>query len=149
MSATHTNLLYHLIFSTKQRVPFITVTVQNELYQYIGGIVRGEKGVLLEAGGMPDHVHLLAKFSPTMAVSDMLRKIKANSSKWMNEKGRLRKFGWQDGYAAFSVSESQVPIVSRYIRNQATHHRKLEFKSELIALLKRHRIEFEERYLWD
>ena len=123
MAGTYTNLLYHLVFSTKERIPLITKELQPDLYAYIGGIVRGEGGVLLEVGGISDHVHLLAKFKPTVAISDLLKKIKGGSSKWVNEeKFKLRKFGWQDGYAAFSVSESQVDAVRRYIREQEQHH---------------------------
>lgn len=112
MSGTYTNLLYHIVFSTKNRFPFITSGLKDDLYAYIGGIIRGEDGILLEIGGMPDHVHLLVKFKPISSVSDMLRKIKANSSKWVNEThASARKFGWQDGFAAFTVSESQAPRV--------------------------------------
>lgn len=108
MAGTYTNLLYHLVFSTKQRLSLITKELQPDLYSYIGGIIRGEGGTLLEIGGMPDHVHLLAKFKPTGSISDMLKVIKAGSSKWINEEQfKMRKFGWQDGYAAFTVSESQ------------------------------------------
>ena len=151
MPGTFTNLLYHLVFSTKERLPLIGESFQEELYKYMGGIIRGEGGVLLEIGGIADHVHLLAKLKPTIAVSDMLRLLKANSSKWINDEQKVkqRKFGWQDGYAAFTVSESQAPRVVRYIRSQEAHHRKLDFKEELIALLKKHRIEYDERYLWD
>jgi REP element-mobilizing transposase RayT len=116
----------------------------------MGGIVRGEGGTLLEINGMSDHVHLLVKLKPTTAISDFLRVLKANSSKWVNEnKKRLRKLGWQEGYAAFTVSESQAPRVRCYIRNQKEHHRKQDYKSELLSLLKKHRVEYEERYLWD
>jgi putative transposase len=152
MAGTYTNLLYHLVFSTKERKELIKKEFQEELYKYIGGIVRGEGGVLLEIGGMPDHVHLLAKLKPTRAVSDILRQIKANSSKWLNDEHkrfRIRKFAWQEGYAAFSVSESQVWRVKKYIRGQEEHHKRTDFKTELIALLEKHRVEYDERYLWD
>ena len=150
MSGTYTNLLYHIVFSTKSRIPFIGQSIADDLYKYVGGIVRGEDGVLLEMGGMPDHVHLLLKLKPSIALSDLLRQLKANSSKWLNQSGRhARKFGWQDGYAAFTVSESQVARVARYIRDQEQHHRGLPFKTELLALLKRHRVEYDETYLWD
>ena len=119
MPGTYTNLLYHLVFSTKHRLPLIVNDFKQDLYEYIGGIIRGEGGALLEIGGMPDHVHLLAKLKPSISVSDMLKIVKSKSSKWLNEeKSRLRKFGWQDGYAAFSVSESSVKAVRQYIRNQ-------------------------------
>ncbi len=150
MAGTYTNLLYHLVFSTKGRYPLITKELQSNLHAYLGGIIRGEGGVLLEIGGMPDHVHLLAKFKPTVSISDMLRCIKANSSGWVNEERKgSRKFGWQDGYAAFTVSESQVAVVRQYIQQQETHHRGLSYQDEFRALLERHGIEFDERYIWD
>lgn len=150
MPSTYTNLLYHVVFSTKQRLPLITGNLQEELYSYIGGIIRGEGGTQLEIGGTNDHVHILAKFKPAVSVSTMLAKVKANSSKWANEeKMRMRKFGWQEGYATFSVSESQVPAVRQYIQNQEEHHQTQTFQEELIALLDRHGIEYDQRYLWD
>jgi REP element-mobilizing transposase RayT len=150
MAGTYTNLLFHLVFSTKGRFPLITRELQPELYAYVGGIVRGEGGVLIEIGGMPDHVHLLVKFKPTVAVAEMLRLVKGSSSKWANEeKFKARKFGWQDGYGAFSVSESQVDAVREYIRTQEGHHRGLSYQDEFRALLDRRGVEYDERYLWD
>jgi putative transposase len=150
MPSTHTNLLYHVIFSTKCRIPLITNNLQDELYRYIGGIIRAEGGVSLEIGGISDHVHLLVKFKPAISVSEMLGRIKANSSKWANEnKMKLRKFGWQEGYGAFSVSESQINPIVKYIRSQEVHHRKQTFQEEYVALLKKHGIEYDEKYLWD
>ena len=149
MAGTYANLLYHLVFSTKNRHPWIAPDIEEELYCYMGGIVRGEGGSLLEVNGMPDHVHLLAKLKPSRAVSEILQHLKGNSSKWLNEtKMRVRKFGWQDGYAAFTVSESRVEAVRRYIRNQKSHHRRTGFQDELLALLKKHGVEYDERYLW-
>jgi putative transposase len=150
MAGTYTNLLYHLIFSTKDRIPLITKGLQEDLYSYMGGIVRGEGGTLMEIGGVADHVHLLTKFKPTKSVSEMLNRIKAKSSKWVNEEhaSNLRKFGWQDGYAAFTVSESLVPSVRRYIVGQEDHHRQKSFQEEFRALLDKHGIEYDERYLW-
>ncbi len=114
----------------------------------MGGIVRGEGGALLAIGGMPDHVHLLVQLKPTIALADMMRLLKGNSSKWMNErKTRTRKFGWQDGYAAFTVSESQIARVSRYIREQEQHHQRVAPRDELRELIKRHGVDFDERYL--
>lgn len=150
MAGTYTNLLYHLVFSTKQRIPLITKELQPDLYAYIGGIVRGEGGTLLEIGGVSDHVHLLTKFKPTATVSDMLKSVKSGSSKWVNEeRSKLRKFGWQDGYAAFSVSESSVDAVQRYIRDQERHHSGQSYQDEFRALLDRHGINYDEKYLWD
>jgi putative transposase len=150
MSSTHTNLLYHVVFSTKERRPLITPPLRDELYAYLGGIIRGERGVLLEVGGMPDHIHLAARFHQDAAVATMVRLIKANSSKWINQRRTgAGRFRWQRGYGAFSVSESQLARVRRYIGDQASHHRKTTFQEEYIALLKRHRIDYDERYVWD
>jgi putative transposase len=150
MPSTHTNLLYHIVFSTKCRIPLITPNIQEELYRYIGGIIHNEGGVSLEIGGIKDHVHLLAKIKPAISISEMLARIKSNSSKWVNEtKMKFQKFGWQEGYGAFSVSESQVPSVAKYIRDQESHHQKQTFQDEYIKLLRRHRIKYDEQYLWD
>jgi putative transposase len=147
VGSTFTNLLFHLIFSTKDRAPLITEGFQERLYSYIGGLVRDEGGALLAAGGMPDHVHLLACFKADTSVSDMVRRIKANSSKWVHQGIAARHFAWQTGYGAFSVSESQKESVKRYIQDQPQHHARLSFREELIALLERHQIAYDERYL--
>jgi putative transposase len=148
MSDSFTNLVYHIVFSTKNRQPLISDEIRALLYAYIGGIVRGQRGLLLEIGGMPDHVHLLARFRSDASVAEMVRLIKANSSKWMNERTEEPGlFQWQTGYGAFSVSESRVPTVRAYIQNQREHHARVSLRDELITLLKRHRIEFDERYL--
>ncbi|WDQ16403.1 IS200/IS605 family transposase [Rhodopirellula sp. P2] len=148
--STFTNLLFHLIYSTKYRKPAIRSEWQDELHGYLGGIVRDQKGTLLKIGGVEDHVHLLAKLSPTIAISDVLRTIKSNSSKWINERSDVhRKFEWQSGYAAFSVSESQAPAVADYIANQAEHHRKKTFEEEFLSILKRHRIQYDPRYVFE
>ena len=149
MPNTYTNLLYHIVFSTKERAPLITDDLKDELYKYIGGIIREEGGVLLEIGGIEDHVHILAKLKPAQAVSEILRLIKANSSKWVNENKSQSRFAWQEGYSAFSVSESQVVTVRRYIRNQVQHHRGQTYQDELVALLERHGVEYDSRFLWD
>jgi putative transposase len=150
MASTFTNLLYHVVFSTKHREPLITEVLRPELHQYIGGIIRDERGVLLEAGGIPDHIHLVAKFRADVSVAEMLRRIKANSSRWANEREHpAGRFAWQVGYGAFSVSESQVGEVIAYVRRQAEHHRTMTFQEEFLKFLRRHGIEFDERYLWD
>ena len=120
-----------------------------DLYGYIGGIIRSRKGALLKIGGTPDHVHLLARFHPSVSVSEMLQFIKGKSSKWVNENKSAHQFCWQRGYSAFSVSQSVVDKVVEYIANQEAHHKKMSFQTELLALLKKHKIEFDERYLWD
>lgn len=148
--STFTNLLFHIVFSTKYRKPTIESAWQDQLYGYVGGIIRENKETLLCMGGVSDHVHLLAKLSPTIAVSDMLRLIKTNSSKMVNENVRTRiSFQWQAGYAAFSVSESQHDPVRAYILNQEEHHRKTTFQDEFIELLQRHRITYDPKYVFE
>lgn len=148
MPDAFTNLVYHVVFSTKERAPLITDAFREQLYAYIGGVIRGQRGILLEIGGMPDHVHILARFRSDVSIAEMVRLIKANSSKWMNERSdRPERFQWQEGYGAFSVSESRVPAVRAYLQNQREHHARVSLRDELVALLERHRIAFDERYL--
>jgi putative transposase len=150
MAGTYTNLLYHLVFSTKGPISARYSRAATGVVCLRWRQCRGDGGVLVEVGGMPDHVHLLAKFKPRAALAEMLRLVKGSSSKWVNEeKIKARKFGWQDGYGAFSVSESQVDAVREYIRTQETHHRGLSYQDEFRALLDRHGIEYDELYLWD
>lgn len=143
-----TNLNCHIVFSTKGRQTWLADDLRSRLGDYIGGIVRKLRGNLLSAGGSSDHIHLAAVLHPQSAVADLVRTIKANSSKWVHETlSDLGEFAWQDGYAAFSVSRSALPQVLRYIETQGEHHRKMTFKDELLALLKRHGVEYDERYL--
>jgi putative transposase len=143
-------LHYHLIFSTKNRAPLITEPIRDRLNEYLGGIIRNSGGRLLAAGGMPDHLHLLTSLDKQQSISDALRTIKSNSSGWVHETFPERAgFAWQAGYGAFSVSYSNIPEVSEYIANQAEHHRSKTFQEEFLAFLKRHDVEFDERYLWD
>jgi REP element-mobilizing transposase RayT len=142
--------LYHLVFSTKERRPLITPELRAELYPFIGGIIRNKRGILLEIGGMPDHVHLVARLRPDIAIANMLGVIKANSSKWANERRDLTtEFAWQKGYGAFTISESQLVVVRHYVQTQEEHHRKQTFQEEFVALLNKHGVEYGERYLWE
>jgi len=141
MAHSYTNLLYHIVYATKERRPLIDDEFQPRLYDYIGGAIRGLKSTSLEIGGVEDHVHILAKLPPTIAVADFLEKLKANTSKWA--KSVRRGFGWQEGYSAFTVSESQVNRVRRYIQNQREHHAKVSFRDELIALLEAHGLKYD------
>ena len=148
MATTFANLLYHLVFSTKNRLPTIDPAIREPLYAYMGGIIRGEGGILLEIGGMPDHVHLLVKLKTDAAVSLIVQKIKGKSSKWLNEKpDQAGRFEWQSGYGIFSVSASLAEKVRRYIRGQEEHHRRVSFRDELVSLLERNGIPYDERYL--
>jgi REP element-mobilizing transposase RayT len=141
MAHSFTNLIFHIVYGTKERRPLIDDEFQPRLYEYLGGTIRGLKGISLEIGGVEDHVHILVKLPPTISVSDFLEKLKANTSKW--SKSVRRGFGWQDGYAAFTVSESQVERVRLYIKNQRQHHAKVSFRDELIALLEAHRLKYD------
>src|SRR5437667_1009488 len=146
MSDSHTNLLYHIIFSTKDRRPLITEDHQSRLYDYIGGTIRALGGISLELNGTEDHVHLLTKLRPDKAVSDVLRDLKANASGWMHDVfPELKDFSWQRGYAAFTVSHSNVGDVRRYIARQREHHMKTSFRDEFIQFLKANGIEYDER----
>lgn len=150
MSRTFTKLMYHVVFSTKLRAPLIAPNVASELHPYLAAIVRGEDGEAIAIGGVADHVHLLVRLKPTHTLADLLRVLKANSSKWINDHGKVeRKFAWQDGYAAFTVGESQVSTVVRYIKNQEHHHRRVSFHDELQSLLERHGVPFDDRDLGD
>ena len=147
MPGTFSNLSVHVVFSTKDRLPLMTMPIRDELFPYIGGIVRGLGGTIITVGGMPDHVHLVARLPTTVSVADVARTVKANSSKRMNEKFTTMKFGWQRGYGAFSVSHSALPAVVNYVRDQERHHRGLSFEEELTILLTRHGIDFDTRHL--
>ena len=138
MAGTYTKLYYHIVFSTKHRRPLITPRIEHELHKYLHGTISGICGLPIEVNGAADHIHILAVLPAKIAVSDALRDIKANSSKWMNENGHL--FAWQEGYAAFSVSASLVEAVTEYIHNQPEHHKKRTFEEEFLALLKKHGI---------
>jgi REP element-mobilizing transposase RayT len=149
MAKSYTNLIYHIVFSTKDRRPIITADYKNRLYEYIGGIIRGQGGILLAINGVTDHVHILAKLRPDIALSSVLRDLKANSSGWMHDVfPSARDFRWQNGYGAFTVSVSQIPKVERYIAMQEAHHAKTTFRDEFIALLRANEVEFDESYLW-
>jgi REP element-mobilizing transposase RayT len=150
MPGTYSQLLLHVVFATKNRTPWITPGVAERLYPYIGGIIRAEKGTLYAIGGVEDHVHLYLRWRTDVAVSDLMRIVKAKSSKWIHTTfPELAAFAWQDGYAAFSVSTSQEEAVKRYIAGQAEHHKSEDFGSELMRLLRAHGVEFDERYVLD
>jgi REP element-mobilizing transposase RayT len=150
MPQSFVSIYAHIIFSTKDREPWLTADHLPEVLKYIGGIVRADRCVLLAAGGMPDHVHLLVSFGKQTDVADLVRLIKSNSSKWIHETiPPLGAFAWQAGYAAFSVSRSNLDAVKEYIRRQEEHHRKRTFQDEYRQFLIAHDIEFDERYVWD
>ena len=149
MAATFTNLLFHIVFSTKDREPLIREEFRDELEKFMSGIARNEGGILLGIGGMPDHLHLIAKFKPDRSVAEMVCLIKANSSKWVNDNhGKPGRFAWQAGYGAFSVSLSQLDALWDYVANQQAHHRIRSFQDEFRDFLDKHGIEYDEQYIW-
>ena len=140
----------HLVFSTKDRVAIIQPDWAARLYDYVGGIVANRRGVLLAAGGMPDHVHLLVSLGREWSLADLLRDVKAGSSKWVHDTfPDQRSFAWQTGYGAFSVSVSNLERVKRYIADQPRHHKTRTFQDEFRGLLRRHGLTWDERYVWD
>lgn len=149
MSQSYCNLIYHLVFSTKNRQAWLKNGIRTRTNEYLGGAVRGEGGVALVVGGTTDHVHILSRLRQDKPISDVLRQIKSNSSGWIHRTfPEARQFAWQDGYGAFTVSPSQVEKVRHYILDQADHYKRVSFEEEFIALLKAHGIEYDERYLW-
>jgi putative transposase len=149
MSQSLVHSAQHIVFSTKHREPLIRPEWQDRLYGYIGGILRENKCMLLCAGGMPDHVHLLSMQHQTVTLADMLREIKAHSSRWVHEEIGDKGFRWQRGYGAFAVSFSAMDAVKQYIRTQEEHHRSMTYKEELVKLLIKHNIDHDDRYMWD
>ena len=150
MPHTFTNLLVHSIFSTKERSPVINSDLKPRLFGYMGGIIRESKGTLIAANGPADHVHLLMLMPQDTALSDLMRVVKANSSRWVHQEWPgLRAFAWQVGYGAFSVSQSNTETVKQYIAEQEEHHRRVSFQEEFVAFLKRHGISYDERFIWE
>ncbi len=143
------DLVVHVIFSTKERRPIITDELKTKLFPYMAGIVNERGGTPHIFNGMPDHVHMLASVPTGLSVADLMRFVKGSSSRWVHQEFPAQRiFGWQRGYAAFSVSRSRFDDVHRYIANQEEHHRKVSFQEELIAFLKKHKVEYDERYVW-
>jgi len=148
MSDSYTNLLYHIVFSTKERRPLITPEYEMRLYDYVGGTIRKVGGISLELNGTSDHIHLLTKLRPDCALSDVLRDLKANATGWMHDVfPSLKDFSWQRGYGAFTVSQSNVAAVRQYIARQKEHHRNISFRNEFIQFLKENDIQYDERFI--
>jgi putative transposase len=150
MANTYTQLYVHVIFAVKGRANLISPKWKNELYKYISGIVSNKNQKLIIIEGMPDHMHLLLGTKPDCGLSDLVRDIKSNSSRYINQKKWiLGKFEWQVGFAAFSVGYSQVQMVFNYIKTQEEHHRIKTFKEEYLDLLNAHSIEYKTEYLFE
>jgi REP element-mobilizing transposase RayT len=149
MAHTFSNLLYHVVWGTKDREPSIDGELRTDLHSYLGGIVRELNGLAIIVNGTSDHVHALLKLPPAIAVSDAIRVVKTNSSKWAHEQHGRMKFAWQSGYSAFSVSESGMAAVRTYIERQEEHHRKKTFAEEYLAFLKKNRVAYDPRYVFE
>ncbi|HKO95885.1 MAG TPA: IS200/IS605 family transposase [Pyrinomonadaceae bacterium] len=150
MPQSLSSILIHLIFSTKNREPFITPNIESELHPYMAKIFRELKSPSLAINGMPDHVHVLFSLDRVISIADLLQEVKSETSKWIRTKGReFQSFHWQRGYGAFSIGQSQVDDVKRYIQNQKEHHRRITFQEEYRHFLKAYGIEYDERYVWD
>ena len=149
MANTYTQIYIHYVIATKHRMRFLNSDIELELHAYAAGLIRDLSCFLQCIGGIDDHIHLLVGLHPTLAISEFAQKFKANSSRFINEKGWASgKFQWQEGFGAFSVSPSSLEKVRQYIGNQAEHHRRQSFTEEYEELLTRHKIPFDQRYLF-
>ena len=150
MGHTYTSLMYHCVYSTKERRRMLTPDVRSRLIPFVGGILRKRGGKLISMNGTEDHVHLLCLFDPKRSVAEYLRDIKAISSGWIHATFRSSgAFAWQEGYGAFTVSLSACPNVREYVESQEEHHKKMTFEEELIRLLDKHGVEYDPRFLLD
>jgi REP element-mobilizing transposase RayT len=150
MPQSLSNILVHLVFSTKDRVPLLEDAWRDHLHGYVGGIIRRCDGDLIAANSVADHIHLLFALPRTMAVADLVREIKTGATKWIHEREhRLVGFHWQAGYGVFSVSPGHKQAVIAYIATQAEHHRTVSFRDEYLRLLEKYQIKYDEHYVWD
>jgi putative transposase len=150
MAQTLTKLMVHAVFSTKHREDLIPAEIEPRLYAYIGGICRNADSDLLCAGGTANHVHLLIRMSKNIALAALMQDIKRDTSKWIKEVGPgLEGFHWQEGYAAFSVGESQVPALRAYLAKQKEHHRTNSFQEEVVEFLERYGVEYHPEHIWE
>jgi putative transposase len=144
------SILIHLVFSTKHREPFITPDIEPEVHAYLATVFRESGSPAMTIGGDRDHVHALFTLSRTRTVADVVEEVKKRSSKWIKTKGpTFGRFQWQAGYGAFSIGESNVRALKRYIAGQKEHHRHRSFQEEYLLFLKKYNIEYDEHYVWD
>jgi REP element-mobilizing transposase RayT len=151
MPNTYTQIHIHLVFAVKYRASVITSDWEDELHKYMTGIIQAHDHKLLNINGMPDHIHILMGLRPKQALSDIVREVKASSSKWINERGFVKhRFEWQEGFGAFSYGKSDLPKINNYIDNQKIHHAKqsLSFREEYLQFLKAFDIEYDEKYIF-
>jgi REP element-mobilizing transposase RayT len=149
MANTYTQIYIHVVFAVESRQSLVHAEHNDELQKYITGIVSGQKQKLIAINNMPDHVHILIGLRPDLALSELVRDVKANSSKFINEKRWVRgRFGWQEGFGAFSYSRSQLDTVVHYIKNQQKHHATKTFRQEYVELLEKFGVEYDRRYIF-
>jgi len=150
MANTFSQIYIQTVFAVSNRLSLIRPEFKEEVYKYITGIVRNQGHKLISINGIPDHVHILIGLKPSMALSDLVREIKSDSSNFVNEQRFVRgKFSWQEGYGAFSYGHSQLDKIIRYIQNQEKHHTRRSFKDEYLTLLRKFDIAFEEKYVFE
>ena len=149
MGHSYTSILFHCVFSTKERRPFIGPDLQSRLWPYLDGIARDNSMKALMVGGVEDHCHILVSLPSTLAIAKAIQLLKGGSSLWVRETFPPQSdFAWQEGYGAFSLGVSQVESSKSYIESQPEHHRKTTFKEEFLAFLKKHNLEYDERFIW-
>ena len=150
MSQSLTNNLIHLIFSTKFHQPFLDSDIEKELYPYLSKIFRSLDSPVISINGVKDHIHILFALSKKIALCSVIEAVKKNSSKWIKTKGtKYKKFQWQNGYSAFSIDQSNIERIKRYITNQKKHHQKRTFKEEHLLIVKKYNMPYDERYMWE
>jgi REP element-mobilizing transposase RayT len=149
MAQSLSNLHVHLIFSTKNRHPWLAPEWRADVWRYLAGAFDGQKCHALKIGGVADHVHALFDLHRTVALSEVVGQVKAESSKWIKQEKGVTEFSWQAGYGAFAVRASNLDQVMGYIARQEHHHAKTTFQDEFRLFLERHRVAFDERYVWD
>ena len=150
MAQSLAQMYVHIVFSTKERYPFIETDIEPQLYAYMAGTIKQMEGIPCLINGTADHIHILSTLPRTVTLAKYIEGIKRPSSRWLKTKGGMyEKFAWQNGYGAFSVSSSRVEAVKRYIAGQEEHHRTVTFKEEFLEFFRKYKVEYDERYLWD
>lgn len=150
MSQSLVRIIGHIIFSTKNRQPFLTPDARPSLYAYMAGILKEAECAPILIGGTEDHVHVLSGLSKNLAPCQIVQQLKESSSKWIKQRGKeFTSFHWQNGYAGFSIGESGIVRAKRYIANQEIHHQRVSFEDELRRFFRTYKVEFDERYVWD
>lgn len=149
MANTYTQIHIQTVFAVQDRQSLIKLEWKDELYKYMTGIIQNNNHKVLQINGMPDHIHILIGMRPTQSLSDLMKQVKQDSSKWINSKGFVYgKFSWQAGFGAFSYSKSELPNVIHYIKNQEEHHKSITFRDEYLLLLKEFNLDFDEHYIF-